>query len=247
MPAPPASAPASPSPASPSATLLRFSISLSSPSCCDTRRCLRLSMRTGCEAVATASHPVRMLRRRHRRVSQHEGELREMLNRKSVALGLAGLGLAGALAGGAGIAAAATGATTTTPTTASTVATPPYRDGGMSGMASGMSGMASGVNSPITAAASYLGLSRTDLQTQLQAGKSLADVAQAQGKSVSGLEGAMVTAIKSNLDANTTLTADQKAAILAQVKSHIDTMVNTTHPSGAGIGSMGARMSGMRR
>jgi len=192
----------------------------------------------------------------------------EMLNRKSVTLGLAGLGLAGALAGGAGIAAAATGATTTTPTTASTVATPPYRDGGlsgmasgmsgmasgmsgmasgMSGMASGMSGMASGVNSPITAAASYLGLSRTDLQTQLQAGKSLADVAQAQGKSVSGLEGAMVAAIKSNLDANTTLTADQKAAILAQVKSHIDTMVNTTHPSGAGIGSMGARMSGMRR
>jgi len=170
-----------------------------------------------------------------------------MLNRKSVTLGLAGLGLAGALAGGAGIAAAATGATTTTPTTASTVATPPYRDGGMSGMASGMSGMASGVNSPITAAASYLGLSRTDLQTQLQAGKSLADVAQAQGKSVSGLEGAMVAAIKSNLDANTTLTADQKAAILAQVKSHIDTMVNTTHPSGAGIGSMGARMSGMRR
>jgi len=171
-----------------------------------------------------------------------------MLNRKSVTLGLAGLGLAGALAGGAGIAAAATGATTTTPTTASTVvATPPYRDGGLSGMASGMSGMASGVNSPITAAASYLGLSRTDLQTQLQAGKSLADVAQAQGKSVSGLEGAMVTAIKSNLDANTTLTADQKAAILAQVKSHIDTMVNTTHPSGAGIGSMGARMSGMRR
>ena len=177
-----------------------------------------------------------------------------MLNRKIVTLGLAGLGLAGALAGGAGIAAAATGATTTTPTTASTVATPPYRDGGLSGMASGlsgmasgMSGMASGVNSPITAAASYLGLSRTDLQTQLQAGKSLADVAQAQGKSVSGLEGAMVTAIKSNLDANTTLTADQKAAILAQVKSHIDTMVNTTHPSGAGIGSMGARMSGMRR
>ncbi|MGZ6854908.1 MAG: hypothetical protein ACXVGC_12740, partial [Mycobacteriaceae bacterium] len=82
--------------------------------------------------------------------------------------------------------------------------------------------MASGQNSPVAGAASYLGLSQTDLHEQREAGKSLADIAKAQGKSVPGLEDAMVAAVKGNLDANTTLTADQKTAILTKVQSRID-------------------------
>src|SRR5436305_15007889 len=42
------------------------------------------------------------------------------------------------------------------------------------------------------AIADYLGLTSADLRTQLEAGKTLADVATAQGKSVSGLADAIV-------------------------------------------------------
>lgn len=158
------------------------------------------------------------------------------LNRKRVTLGIASLGLVGALAGGAGVALADSG----TPAPAATAAD------NCPGHFGGMHGMAAGENVPMTAAAKYLGLSRTDLHTQMQEGKSLADIAKAQGKSVSGLKDAMVAGVKSNLDANTTLTADEKKAILAQVKSHIGTMVNTTHRAGAGMmGSMGSGMRGM--
>jgi hypothetical protein len=160
--------------------------------------------------------------------------------RKTVISGLVGLGLIGALAGGVGIASAATAATAPSPSAASTPSpTPPY--GGRFG---GMHGMAAGQAMPITAAATYLGLSQTDLQTQLQAGKSLADVAKARGKSVSGLEDAMVAAITSNINANTALTADQKSAMVAQAKTRIATMVTTAHPDGAGCGPMGGRMGG---
>lgn len=175
------------------------------------------------------------------------------LNRKSVMLGLAGLGLAGILAGGASIAAAAaSGTTTTTPTATSTATAPAISAGHMSGMAadmsnmaSGMYGMAFGENSAMATAMSYLGLSQTDLQAQLQAGRSLADVAKTQGKSLPGLEAAMVTAMGSELDANTALTAEQRAAILTQMKTHIDSMVNATQPCGSDLASMGGRMSTM--
>ena len=74
-----------------------------------------------------------------------------------------------------------------------------------------------------------------------RSGTSLADVAAAQGKSVSGLEDAMIAAMTSHLDANTTLTAEEKAADLAMMKSHLDVMVTATHSSGSGFGPMGAR------
>jgi len=199
------------------------------------------------DAEAIASCPVRMLGGKHRWVWEHEGKPREMkLNRKSVTWGLAGLALAGALVGGAGVAVAATGTTSTSPSAVSS-ADPPYGHMGMGDMdgMGDMAGMAFGENSPMEAAAGYLGLSRTDLQAQLQNGQSLADVAAAQGKSVSGLEDAMVAAMTNNLDANTTLTAEEKAADLALMRSHLDVMVRATHSSGAGFGPMGAGVGGM--
>lgn len=47
------------------------------------------------------------------------------------------------------------------------------------------------------AAANYLGMSAQDLRTQLNSGKSLSDIATAQGKSVDGLKSAISTALKS--------------------------------------------------
>jgi hypothetical protein len=69
------------------------------------------------------------------------------------------------------------------------------------------------------AAAQYLGLTDAQLQTQLQAGKSLAAVATAQGKTVAGL----------------------KAALVAQFSSTLDAYVNATHsdPGGPGFGGPG--------
>ncbi len=75
-----------------------------------------------------------------------------------------------------------------------------------------------------------LGLSPTDLQTRLHNGQSLADVAAAQGKSTSGLHDVLIAATTANLEANTTLTAEEKAADLALMKSHLDVMMTATRP-----------------
>ena len=156
------------------------------------------------------------------------------LNRKGVALGLA----VGVLAGGAGGVLAASGGTSTLPGAPFSGAGPGH---------GGMYGMRSGQTPVLASAASYLGVSQTSLRTQLQAGKTLAQVAKDQGKSVSGLQDAMVSAAKSHLDAKSALTADQKAAISAQMKTRLNTMISDGHPCGAGIGPMGAQMRGMWR
>ena len=106
----------------------------------------------------------------------------------------------------------------------STSARPPYGPG--AGNFGGMYGMWTGQQPVMTAAADYLGLSLTQLRTQLHAGNSLADIAKAQGKPVSGLKDAILAAMTSRINADTALTAQQKAAMISQVKSHLDTMVN---------------------
>jgi hypothetical protein len=103
----------------------------------------------------------------------------------------------------------------------------------------GIGGMMGARGSTLTAAAAYLGLNQTDLQAQLQAGKSLAGVAKDRGKSVSGLTDAMIAARTSAVNANTTLTAEQKALCLAQVKSRITTMIDQVHTPGRGRGHQG--------
>jgi hypothetical protein len=81
---------------------------------------------------------------------------------------------------------------------------------------------------PLSAAATYLGLSTDELRTRLQAGKSLADVAAAQGKSVSGLEDALLANLKTDLDADVTagrITSDRETQILADAKTRIAAQV----------------------
>jgi hypothetical protein len=85
----------------------------------------------------------------------------------------------------------------------------------------------------LDAAATYLGLSEDALRTQLQSGKSLADVAKAQNKDVAGLKAAMKDAVTKRLDQAVTdkkLTADQKAKILADIDARLDDIINGKAP-----------------
>jgi hypothetical protein len=89
----------------------------------------------------------------------------------------------------------------------------------------------------IGAAADYLGLSQSELLTKLQNGKSLADVAKDQGKSVDGLIDAMVADAKKHLDQavkDGKLTQSQADDILSHVKQHLTDLVNGTAPPGFG-------------
>jgi len=85
-------------------------------------------------------------------------------------------------------------------------------------------------------AATFLGVSVADLQTALESGKSLADVAKAQGKSVDDLVTALLAPAKKNLDQAVTdgkLTQAQETAILNKMTTGLTNLVNNTKPSDA--------------
>jgi hypothetical protein len=89
----------------------------------------------------------------------------------------------------------------------------------------------------LSAAADYLGLKQSELLTKLQSGKSLADIAKGQGKSVDGLIQALVDDAKTHLDkavADGRLTKAQEDEILSEIKQHITDVVNGTAPEGFG-------------
>jgi hypothetical protein len=84
-------------------------------------------------------------------------------------------------------------------------------------------------------AATYLGLTEDKLREQLQAGKSLADVAKAQNKDLAGLKAALKTAVTTKLDQAVKdghLTEAQKTKLLADLDERIDDIVNNTRPPG---------------
>ena len=91
------------------------------------------------------------------------------------------------------------------------------------------------------------GVTQAELRTDLQSGKSLADVAKAtDGKSVDGLVAALVTAEKAHLAAAVTageLTEAQQTAILANLEQRITDMVNGVRPTG-GPGGFGGHGGG---
>jgi hypothetical protein len=83
------------------------------------------------------------------------------------------------------------------------------------------------------AAAKYLGLDESALRDKLRAGQSLADVAKAQSKDVQGLEDAIVASQKARLDqavSDKKLTQSQADDMLAELKSHVDDLVNAKPP-----------------
>ena len=92
---------------------------------------------------------------------------------------------------------------------------------------------AGGRGTIVRAVTSYLGLTPTQLRADLAAGQSLAQIATAQGKSVSGLEQTIESAVKSRLDQAVTagkITAAQEQKLLTGLQSRLDTLVNKAHP-----------------
>jgi hypothetical protein len=171
--------------------------------------------------------------------------IRMKLNGKRAAGGLAVAGLAAAGLAGGGVALASARTPAAQATAATATAQP--RAGWCArdpGDMPGMVGMRTGQSPAVQAAAAYLGLSQAELRTRLQAGQSLADLARAQHKPVSGLEDAMAAAMASRINASHALTATQKAAMLRVMRSHLDDMVNTVPRTGAGMGWM-SRTGGM--
>jgi len=91
----------------------------------------------------------------------------------------------------------------------------------------------------LDAAADYLGLTETQLRSELQGGKTLAQVAQAHGKTANGLIDALVANAKTRLDqavAAGRLTQSQANEILSGLRDRIDNLVNSKGPVGDHLG-----------
>ena len=81
----------------------------------------------------------------------------------------------------------------------------------------------------LAAAAQYLQLDRIALSKDLRSGQTLAQIANARGKSVSGLEAALVAAVKVKLDAAVStgrLSAAREQRVLARVQGMVGRLVN---------------------
>ena len=89
------------------------------------------------------------------------------------------------------------------------------------------------------AAATFLGVTEAELRTQLEAGKSLADVAAAEGKSAAGLKAALVDAVEERLAEAVEagrLTDAQRDEALDRFKERLDDFV-----AREGVGPRGGR------
>ena len=87
---------------------------------------------------------------------------------------------------------------------------------------------------PLEAAATYIGISVSDLQADLKAGKTLAQVAVAQGKTVDGLVAALTAQAKTNLDKAVADGEDHRAQeqkLLDNLTEHVTNFVNHTKPA----------------
>jgi sulfur relay (sulfurtransferase) complex TusBCD TusD component (DsrE family) len=139
---------------------------------------------------------------------------------------------AGLLLAGCG---AAARARSTTPAAATGSATAGRRFGGGGFRAAGAGGFLD-----LAAAASYRGISTSQLQQDLRSGRSLAAIAQATGKSVQGLEQALLTAAKARLAQAVSagrITAAQEQQQEQALAQRIAQMVNRTATATASPGA----------
>ena len=106
---------------------------------------------------------------------------------------------------------------------------PFFGGGGHRGGGFGHGGFGHGGPASLDAAAKYLGLTEAELHTQLESGKTLAEIAKAQGKTVDGLEKALKAATKTKLDAAVKagmITQAQADDLLKRTTDHLDDLVN---------------------
>ena len=92
------------------------------------------------------------------------------------------------------------------------------------------------------AAQTYLGVTDQQLEDALHAGKSLADVAKAKGKTTAGLEKAMTDAITKAADQaveDGKLTKDQRDALVSNATRWVQHEINETHDGHRGFGPGG--------
>jgi len=85
----------------------------------------------------------------------------------------------------------------------------------------------------LDAAAAYLGLTEEQLRTELESGKTLAQIATAHGKTADGLVNALVDAANKKLDAAVAagrLTRQQADSLLKGLEAHIADFVNGRFP-----------------
>jgi polyhydroxyalkanoate synthesis regulator phasin len=90
----------------------------------------------------------------------------------------------------------------------------------------------------LEAAASYLGLDEEELRERLAEGKSMADVARAEGKSVDGLVGALVAEAEGRIDdalADGRLTEEQANRLKQALEERLTELVNREPGSRGGI------------
>jgi hypothetical protein len=85
----------------------------------------------------------------------------------------------------------------------------------------------------IATAASYLGLSTARLRSDLRSGETLAQVAQANGKSTAGLIDALVSARTARLPAESALSKSKLAKIRARIAASVNRV--RTAPSGVAL------------
>jgi hypothetical protein len=110
--------------------------------------------------------------------------------------------------------------------------------GGGAALAAGHShgpGRDAGLHAVVSAVTGYLGLSAQQLRADLAAGQTLAQIATAQGKTVTGLEQRIESAVKTQLDQAVTagkITSQQEQTILSRLQARLDTFVTTAHPGG---------------
>ena len=86
-----------------------------------------------------------------------------------------------------------------------------------------------GLHGALAPAAHYLGLTPDALRAELRSGSSLAQLAQARGKSVSGLEAAITAAVKARLDAAVAanrITTAREQQILSRLPQRLERLVN---------------------
>jgi hypothetical protein len=96
-----------------------------------------------------------------------------------------------------------------------------------------------GPGGALDAAASVLGLKREDLVSKLRDGKSIADVAKDEGKSVDDVKKAITAGVTKELDKAVTdkkLTSAQRDDMLKELTEHLDDLVTGKRPAGAPAG-----------